>query len=418
MGQELVQYHAEFAPLFVRREQRGLSLQFLQGQLSDLERKTVEPMVARLSGPDPNRIRAMQNFLGNGAWSDARIVARHQELVAAGLGQSEGHLILDGSGFPKQGTRSVGVARQYCGLLGKVANSQHGVFAIYSTPRGATLLDYRLYMPQRWFTPEYAARRVDCQVPAELTFQTEPELAWQMVEHLLAAAVVPFLWVLGDETYGRDPQLMDRIDAAGKLYFFEIPLTTQLWLGTPPVDPPGPTPAGQVRKYPRARVAPRTAKQLGSELEPKAWTRYCVREGARGPQDLCVAALAVTRPRRHQGPGPQVRLVFRRNADQTGLLRAFLTNAPMSCSLRKLARMTASRWPIETVFEEAKSELGMDHYEVRSWRGWHHQMTLSMLTHHFLVRMRQRQKKSSPRTHLPPSTAPARIRAAPSTAHP
>jgi SRSO17 transposase len=137
--------------LFQRREQREWSEFYLRGQVAELERKTVEPMVLALKGPDPAAVRAGQQFLGQGAWEDGPILARHQRLVGESLGEADGVVIVDGSGFPKQGTHSVGVAPQYCGVLGKIANCQQGVFAAYASRTGYTFLDRRLYLPQEWF---------------------------------------------------------------------------------------------------------------------------------------------------------------------------------------------------------------------------------------------------------------------------
>jgi SRSO17 transposase len=199
MAQELVTYHEKFHDLFQRREQRQWSAFYLRGQLSDLERKTVEPMVLATHGPDAAAVRAGQQFLGQGAWDDTAILMRHQGLVAESLGEPDGVVIFDGSGFPKQGTHSVGVARQYCGAVGKVANSQHGVFAAYASRKGYTFLDRRLYMPETWFDQAHAPLRERYGVPAALTFQTEPQLALEMLDGLVERAEVPFSWVVADE---------------------------------------------------------------------------------------------------------------------------------------------------------------------------------------------------------------------------
>lgn len=153
---ELRAYRASFSSLFARDEQRHWALQYLQGLLLDLPRKSIEPMALAL--PEGN-IRAMQQFIGEGAWDDAAILAAHQRPVAETLGEPDGVLIVDGSEFPKKGEASVGVARQYCGALGKIANCQAGVFVAYASRQGYTLLDRRLYMPAAWFTPAYRARR-------------------------------------------------------------------------------------------------------------------------------------------------------------------------------------------------------------------------------------------------------------------
>jgi SRSO17 transposase len=177
--------------MFGRREQREWSKFYLRGQLSDLERKTIEPMVLALHGSDGAAVRAVQQFLGEGAWQDDPILWRLQELVAEDLGESDAMVILDGSGFPKQGTHSVGVARQYCGHLGKVANCQQGVFAAYASARGHAFLDRKLYMPEHWFDEAPTPLRERCGVPEDLTFKTEPTLGLELVDGLVKRGKVP-----------------------------------------------------------------------------------------------------------------------------------------------------------------------------------------------------------------------------------
>lgn len=159
LGEDLIAYHRQFYSVLKRREQRQSSMFYLCGQLSGLERKTVEPMVLALHGPDLNAIRAVQQFMGQSPWSAPDAVKQHQRMVAESLGDPLGVVIVDGSGFPKQGPYSAGVAYQYCGHLGKLANCQEGVFAVYATRHGYTFLDGRLYMPEPWFAAEHEALR-------------------------------------------------------------------------------------------------------------------------------------------------------------------------------------------------------------------------------------------------------------------
>src|SRR5919106_779383 len=251
MAEELVTYHALFHDLFQRREQREWSAFYLRGQLADLERKTVEPMVRALKGPDLAAVRAGQQFLGEGAWADGPILVRHQQLVAESLGEPEGAVIFAGSGFPKQGTHSVGVAPQYCGALGKIANCQQGVFAAYTSGKGYTFLDRRLYLPEEWFDDAHAALRQRYGVPPELCFQTEPQLALEMLGGLVERAAVPFRWVVADEHYGMIPAFLDGVAATGKWYFAEVPASTKVWVGELPVEPAGRGPLGRPRKCAR-----------------------------------------------------------------------------------------------------------------------------------------------------------------------
>lgn len=396
MAEELGTYHALFHDLFQRREQREWSAFYLRGQLADIERKTVEPMVLALHGPDLAAVRAGQQFLGEGAWEDEAILVRHQQLVAESLGEPEGVVICDGSGFPKQGTHSVGVAPQYCGALGKIANCQQGVFAAYVSRHGYTFLDRRLYVPEAWFDAAHAALRQRYGVPADLAFQTEPQLALEMVQGLVERAVVPFRWVVADEHYGMIPTFLDGVAATGKWYFAEVPATTKVWVGAPTIAPPGTSPQGRPRTYARVAVGtphPEEVQQIAARLSARAWQRATIKEGSKGPIEADFAFVRVTRARRGR-PGLAGWLILRRNLTATPEVKYFLSNAPASCPQATLVRVSGLRWPVETALEEAKGELGMDHYETRTWRGWHHHMTQTFLAHHFLVRLRLQLKKS------------------------
>jgi len=382
LGDELVAYHAIFAPLFARREQRHWALKYNQGQMLELERKSIEPMALALEGGD---VQAMQQFISEGAWEDEPILETHRRLVAETLGDPEaGVLIIDGCDFPKQGKDSVGVGRQYCGALGKVANCQASVVACYASDRGYTLVDRRLYMPQKWFSQEYAQRREKCGVPADLSFRTQPELAWEIIEGLRGA--LPLRWVTFDEHFGDNPALLDWVDAAGLLYLAEVPHDTRVWLRRPRTQ----VPAAKGREKlcqgePEAVRLGRVAQQL-TEGD---WRCYQIKEGAKGPMLAEFAFLRAVAVR--QGlPGPDVWLVLRRSLGQKRELKAYLSNAPPATSQAELVRLSGMRWPVETAIEESKGELGMDHYEVRGWKGWHHHMTMTFLAHHFLLRLRIR----------------------------
>ena len=210
--EELGLYHNRFSGLFRREEQWHWAGKYLEGLLLEMPRKAVEPMSERVAG---GNVRAMQQFLGAGGWQDGAILKQHQRLVEEALGEREGVLIVDDSGFPKQGQASVGVKRQWCGVLGKVANCQVGVFVGYASSRGYTLVNQRLYVPEVWFTKAYTERRQRCGVPEELTFQTKPEMAWQLLKPIITQQRIRFGWVAMDAGYSSDPRLLDRLDRAG-----------------------------------------------------------------------------------------------------------------------------------------------------------------------------------------------------------
>jgi SRSO17 transposase len=291
LASELSKYYAGYAPLFSRSERREWAQLYLRGQLSDLERKSIEPMVLRERGQDINAVRAVQQFIGEGAWDDDRILERHQHLVAEDLGEGDGTMIVDGSGFPKKGEHSVGVQPQYCGALGKIANCQQGIFVVYASSHGHTFVDRRLYMPEAWLDEAHAAKRKKCGVPADLQFKTEPELGLEMIRGLNKRGVVPFCWVNADEHFGMNPAFLDGVAAAGKWYFAEVPVTTRVWAAEVEVLPPGKGQAGNL-KTGRPRSGPRVARnepvpqelhEIANGLPASTWRCYTIKEGAKGP---------------------------------------------------------------------------------------------------------------------------------------
>jgi SRSO17 transposase len=413
---ELRAYHREFAPLFRREEQRHWALKYTEGQLLPIERKSIEPMADALVG---GNVQAMQQFIGVGAWDDDAVLAQHQQLVAETLGDpATGVLIVDGCDFPKQGTHSVGVARQWCGPLGKVANCQASVVACYASARGYTLVDRRLYLHEDWFTEDYRARRVRCGVPPEITFQTRTELAWAMIAGLRERGALPFRWVTGDEHFGNTPVLLDQIAGAGLAYFMEVPHNVRVWAQRPPTAVPPPT-GKKGRPFTRPRPtaeapAPVRVAALAAALPPSAWQAALLQEGSKGPlvaEVACVRAVAV----RDGLPGPDVWVVLRRALDATRELKAYLSNAAADTRPETLVWLLGLRWPVEQAIKEAKDELGLDHYEVRGWRGWHHHTTMTLLAQHFLVRLRSRLGGKYPGADRAPG-APSAQRDAPGPA--
>jgi len=389
LGDELNEFHNCFARGFVRCEQRYWALKYSQGQLLNLERKSIEPMAVALVG---GNIQAMQQFISQGAWSDETVLTLHRRAVAETLGRPDGVLILDGCDFPKQGEDSVGVGRQYCGPLGKLANCQASVVLAYASELGATLLDRRLYLPQAWFAEDHRERWKKCGIPAAVTFQTKPQLGAEMLQAVMAEGVVSFRWVTMDEGYGTAGYLLDLIDRAGKLFFAEIPRDKQAWLQRPksvPPAAPGPTgrPPTLTHLAPDAPPAQRV-DALAVQLPPAAWQRFIIQEGSKGSIEVEIAIQRVVMAD-EELPGRDEWLVLRRALGAPLKdWKFYRSNAPAAMSRKTLAGMTAWRWPVEIVIEESKGELGLDHYEVRGWVGWHHHTTMTLLAHHFLVRLR------------------------------
>lgn len=397
LADELLAYHAQFADLFFRREQKEWALKYLEGLLLPDHGKSVETLALSVEG---GNVRNMQQFIGKGAWDDEQILDKHAELVAESLGEAGGVLIVDGSEFPKKGKYSAGVARQWCGIRGKIDNCQAGVFLSYASPRGYVLVDRRLYLPQEWFEPAARDRWRRCGIPDQTPFRTKPQLAWEMIEHLKRRGVLPFTWVTCDEVFGNNPEFLERLESAQSRYMADVPVSTQVWLERPETEiPPS---KGRGRRPSRERLAPGAPQpirvdELAAQLPKRAWRKYLVKDGEKGPiqaRFAFVRAVAV----RDKLPGPDLWVLFRRSLGASPELKVFISNAPADTLRRELVRVSGMRWPIETCFEEAKGELGMAEYQTRSWRGWHHHMTLVILAHHFLVRLKLRLKKGHRRS--------------------
>ena len=390
LGDELQSFHQIFGSGFVRREQRHWALKYSQAQLLELERKSIEPMAVALAG---GNIQAMQQFISQGAWSDEEVLTIHRRAVAQTLGRAEGVVILDGCDFPKQGRDSVGVARQYCGPLGKLANCQASVVLAYASEAGATLLDRRLYLPGEWFEADHRERWQKCGIPDDTPFQTKPALGAAMLAAVMAEGVVPFRWVTMDEGYGAAGYVLDLIHRENKLFFAEIPRDKQAWLRRPKLVPPQ-VHASTGRPPTRTHLAPNAppaqrVDAIAVQQRPTNWQRFIIHEGSKGPLEVEILARRVVMAD-EELPGREEWLVVRRPVEDLVVKhwKFYRSNAPADTQLPTLARMTAWRWPVESVIEECKGELGLDHYEVRGWVGWHHHTTMTFLAHHFLVRLR------------------------------
>jgi SRSO17 transposase len=382
----LAAYHAHFAPAFHRPEQVAWAGVYLNGLLGPEPRKTTERMALKQGV----NVRDLQHFIGQSTWATEPVIDRHQQLVAASLTHPDGVLLVDESGVLKQGSGSVGVAPQYCGAVGKVANCQVGVYLGYSSPRGYTLIDGRLYLPESWLAAEQAGARVRCSVPDDLAFQTKPELALWLVQQTVERGQLPFQWLAADALYGDTPAFLDGVAELGKWYFVEVACSTQVWWRHPEVAIPqwsgrGRRPTKVRLRYPYQH--PRRVDAIVRRIPRRCWQRSLIKEGSKGPL-ICEFAFVRVSVVRDGLPGATVWLVIRRNLDAAHEVKFYLSNAPATCARQTLARMSSARWPIELCFAESKDEVGLDHYETRSWLGWHHHMTLVMLADHFLVGLR------------------------------
>ena len=391
---EMKDYIGNFEPAFQRVEQLGRSETYVRGLLGDAARKNVEQMALGLG----ENVRDLQYFIGQSPWKTEPVIEIHQRLVAETLGEADGVALIDESGVVKQGNCSVGVAAQYCGAVGKIANSQNGVYLGYASRKGYSLIEGQLFMPESWFDEAHQLQRETCGVPAELEAKTKPEIGLELLQRAIQRASLPFQWVAADELYGDSPDFRDGVAALKKWYFTEIKCSTLIWKTLPEVCLP--EWKGHGRHPIRLRLRQETdhplrVDELVPTLPAEAWRTATIKEGSKGPIVCRFAFLRLIESRANL-PGPEVWLIIRRNLDNPAVIKFYFSNAPAETPLIEFVRISGMRWPIELIFEEDKGEVGLDQYETRSWLGWHHHMLLVALAHHFLVRLRVRFHDQSP----------------------
>ena len=391
---EFAQYMKRFRPAFLRVEQAKRSQAYVHGLLGNAVRKNVEQMALSLG----EKVRSQQYFVGQSQWETEPVIAIHQGLIRESLGEEDGVALIDESSVVKQGAESVGVAAQYCGSVGKIANGQVGVYLGYASRKGYSLIEGQLFMPDPWFEKECAERRNACGVPKDLEFKTKPEIGLALLKNAVKRGNLPFSWVAADALYGDAPAFRDGVAELEKWYFTAIKENTPIWCGPPKVHVlqwkgHGRHPTRLRLSDPRRHPLP--VKQVAKKISKPDWHRAVIKEGSKGPI-VCEFAFLRVSELRGNLPGPELWLIIRRNLDDPSEIKYFFSNAPATTPLNEFVRIRGMRWPIETIFEEAKGEVGFDQYEMRSWQGWHHHMLRVSLAHHFLVRLRIRFQKQAP----------------------
>ena len=389
IAQELIRFHEQFNDSFKRVEQKRLGLGYLQGLLSNCERKSAEPIALNLFGE--GSVRSLQRFMQNYRWDQDSMEKTHHELLTEKIASEDGMITLDPSDFSKKGKESVGVARQYCGSLGKVDNCQSGVFIGYSGKKGYGLLSSQLYMPEKWFSEEYEERRNKTLVPKELVFQTKHEIALALLDRISQSGLFPAKWLGCDAAFGHSIDFLKSIPG-DMHYFASIHSSEKVFLekptvGIPPYSGKGRRPEKRCVLDGKKPVAVKeVAKSSGIE-----WKTGILDEGSKGPIVAKTACLRVYRSRENLPDDELVWLFLRKNAD--GQIKYAVSNAPEDTHFSELCEASIMRWTIEQCFEESKSHLGMDQYEHRSWPAWHRHMLYVFLGLHFLLQVRINLKK-------------------------
>jgi SRSO17 transposase len=392
---ELRAFHQNFADCFSRSEPRENFFKYMTGQFSTLERKSIEPMALHIEGAN---VRSLQRFVSDVVWDQELILTNYHKMVNEDLGDPEAALIFDETSFPKKGEESVGVARQYCGSLGKIDNCQVGVFAAYASPHGYALLDKRLFIPERWFSSQFLEKKKKCEVPDEISFRTKPQLAAEMLQEIAQNKILPFKYILGDSVYGNSPDFVNVAQSMiGVTYFVSVNSQTLCWLRPPGVEKKEYIFDGEVRtkRLLLEKKDPIKISDFAKSLNNFYWYKRTVSEGAKGPVSYEFTKRRITLY--EEGlPGKEVWLIVRRRQiDKKLEYSYFISNAPISTRLDRFVWLAGLRWAIEQCFEETKTELGLDHYEVRKFRGWNQHMLTCIMAHFFLWHLKIRLGKKS-----------------------
>jgi SRSO17 transposase len=357
-NEALEELHLRIAARFARSEARERVKRYLVGLLGRVERKNGWQLAEAIGDKDP---QGVQRLLNSAKWDADAVREDLREYVVEHLGDEEsGVLVADETGFLKKGNKSVGVARQYTGTAGDTVDCQVGVFVAYASNKGAAFIDRALYLPEQWAYD--LKRRAEAGVPEEVAFANKIELAKRMLERAFEAGV-PARWVVADSFYGRSHEFRAWLEERGRAYAVMVPKTNMVPLG------------GRKKKI--ERLAERLPEDAFSEVPPAQDS------GERRPWQWACLKLAA-------GPkkGMSRWLLVRRGTDDPEDIAFYQAYGPEDTSVEELVRICRERWAIEVAFEEAKGEIGMDHYEVRKWGAWHRYVTLCLLAHAFLVVMR------------------------------
>jgi SRSO17 transposase len=390
----LDQFLGDLVPLLGRVERQTQAGLYIRGLLLDGDRKSIEPMTARLPGAD---VQALRQFVNQSPWEWAPVQAALTALMVDRL-LPEAVLILDETSFPKQGTQSVGVARQYCGALGKTASCQVAVSLHLGTDHACLPLTWELYLPESWIDdPE---RRAAAHVPETVTYQTKGELALAALDRVRTWGVGARV-VLADAGYGTSHEFRAALTARELPYCVQVAASVKGWLEAPPGPPPYQGFGRPRRRVPRAELLePLALDEIAATLPVTAWRTVTWRQGTKGAMRSRFAQTMLWPSHRWTTtralPAVPVRLLIEWPAREEAPTKYWLADLPgETLGLRRFVRLAKGRWRIEQDYRELKDELGLDHFEGRSWPGWHHHVTLATMAYAFLVLERRRGKKNA-----------------------
>ena len=358
------------------RDNSGTARKYIQGLLLNRDRGNCSRFAQKVR---KSSNQSLQHFITHSPWNERTVIDRIQRKVGKMIGdREEGSLHIDETGFPKQGSASVGVQRQYCGRLGKVDNCQVGVVLGYANKSQRILIDGQLYLPKEW--AENSDLRNKCKIPEEVQFRTKAQIGFDMVLNARENGV-PFAWVGMDSFYGEQPELRRKLDAEGLTFIADIHRDTRVWLSKPKTGIPE-RDGNQGRHPIRERVldgesSPIEVQKIKDLIDQSQWKQVLARNTERKELMINIACLRVY-PVENNLPAKELWLVIRKEVGQD-TIKYQLTNASLDTDVGRLAKMSCSRYWIERAIEDAKGVASLEDYEARSWRSWHHHITMSLL---------------------------------------
>lgn len=377
-----------------RRERRHWASVYLKGLLLDGERKSMEPIAARIPGAE---VQGLRQFVGQSPWA-VQEIQRRLALKMTDLLSAAEVWIIDETSFPKAGKHSVGVARQYCGALGKIANCQVAVTLHWSSAAASCPLGWKLYIPREWFAdPDRAAQ---AKIPPELEYHDKSELALELLDQTLSWGV-PTRPVVADSFYGNAFGFREQLRKRHLSYAVQVEPSTVVWTQDPNLELPPPNQKGRRRRYPPLASLPpaRNLRAVAQALPASKWQSVEWREGTRGPQKSRFGLIPVWaahgwRKQTHPERVPELLLVEWPETEETPTKYWLGWFGLQNLGVRPIVRIAKARWRIELDYREMKDELGLDHFEGRQWLGWHHHVTLVTLAYAFLRAEQARLKKN------------------------
>jgi SRSO17 transposase len=381
LKQKFADHMIRFIKYLGRKEHWQHLITMAQGFLSDLNRKSIEPIAIAFEGIDS--VRNVTNFMSKSKWDDSGMLTEYQTDLSETLATEEAMITGDETGIPKKGNKSVGVARQYCGSTGKVDNCQVGVMLGYASSKGYGIIDYNLYMPEKWFDNNHAEQRKKSKVPSAIKFKTKNEILSEMVRNAVDSGKFPAKYVGVDSAYGSDGDFLDMLPK-NIIYFADVKSSSRLFTERPPVSVPPYSGKGRKPEKEKPEFEPLTVKEI-IENPATIWNKVTLGIGAKGPiiaEDTVLRVIEV----RNGLPGRDVWLYARKMED--GTTKYALCNAPADAMIVEIRKPALMRWSIEQCFKECKDYLGMDHYESRSWDAWRRHMLIIFISHLFITKLR------------------------------